>query len=292
MSGPMNKRRVDPVRIFCYVFLFVFGVVLLYPVWYAVFGAMTTQSELDAGTGLFPPVHIENIANYFTIFLANGLLQSILITLLRFVWHFLAETFIAVLLGFIFARMNFWGKRGFFLMLMMSMMIPGIAMTVPNYIYLGRLTFFGPNGLIDNPLILFVTGLVNVYNIFLCRQIISSMGSELQEAAEIDGAGFLRTVFGIYLPLIQPVIAVIFINMFAGHWSDYTTSLVFLRNNTEWQTIGYKVTELMDYYVGSTVRETPKMYAIAIVTMIPPVIAFLCVQDRFIEGLALGGVKG
>lgn len=276
-------------NIFAYTFLIFFGIVLLYPLFYAIIGSVTTQGALDSATkSIFPKIEefFKNISNYFEIFKAEGLAFSFIITLIRIAWRFIIIAATSVLIGFIFARMRFPFKNLIFMVLMSSMMIPGVAMTVPNYIFMSKLT------LIDNPAIYFVMGLIDVYNIFLVRQSIASLGGEMEEAAEIDGAGLFRIVYLIYMPLLKPVLAVIFINLFSGVWADYTTSFIFMSNLPEWQTIGFKVTEIMEYYTGASVREYPKMYAVSIVSILPPIIAFLCVQESFIEGLALGGVKG
>lgn len=290
-----HSRSNKTFQIFAYSFLLILGVVLLYPLFYALIGSITTQIALDQSTkSIFPKIIdlFSNFDNYLVIFKTEGLGISILISLARIVWRFSVITAVSVLVGFVFARMQFPFKNIIFLVLMSSMMIPGVAMTVPNYIFMSGLTMFGSDGLINNPLIYFVVGLVDVYNIFLIRQSVSSLGGEMEEAAELDGAGLFRIVYCIYMPLLKPVVAVIFINLFAGVWADYTTSFIYMANNPDWHTIGYKVTEVMEYYTGRGERDYPKMYAVAIISILPPVIAFLCVQNSFIEGLSLGGVKG
>ncbi len=285
----VQTRSSKAYQVFAYAFLIFFGVVLLYPLFYAFAGSLTTQDALDGATkSVFPKIEefSQNVGNYLAIFKTQGLGFAFLITAIRIVWRFVIITAGSILLGFIFARMRFPLKNVLFMVLISSMMIPGVAMTVPNYIFLSKLQ------LIDNPAIYFVTSLVEVYNVFLVRQSIASLGGEMEEAAEIDGAGLFRTCYLIYMPLLKPVVAVIFINLFSGVWADYTTSFIFMSGLPEWQTIGFKVTEIMEYYTGATVREFPKMYAVAIVSILPPIIAFLCVQNSFIEGLALGGVKG
>jgi ABC-type glycerol-3-phosphate transport system permease component len=290
----LNKKRFDFFQFFAYAFLFAVGILLLYPLFYAIVASVTTQTAIETATKIFPKIENfwRNISNYYVVFLGEGLLRAIFVTFIRFGFSFIVSTFISVLLGYVFARMTFPFKKTLFMIFMASMMIPGVAMTVPGYIFMSSLKFFGPDGLVNNPLLYFVTGYVGVYNIFLCRQMISTLGGELKEAGEIDGASFLRIVFQLYMPLIKPVIMVFFVNSFVGHWSDYMTGLVMMSGRPEWQTIGYRVTEVMEYYVGSEVREFPKFYAVSIITMLPPVIVFLSVQKHFVEGLALGGVKG
>ena len=299
-----RKKRRDGYVIFCYVFLMVLGLVLLYPLFYALFASLSTQEAIDANPA-WPAITdvVGGIRNYGVLFTADGLIFSVLITLARILLYVVILLFTSVLGGFVFAKREFPGKNVLFMAMMISTMIPGVALTVPSYVFNSKFPLVGGNnilgqggsGFINNPALLFVTGWISVYNIFLCRQMISTQGGELGEAAEIDGAGFLREVFLIYFPLLKPVCAVIVLNLAVGMWGDFMTSYVYLPDLPQWDTLGKKVSDLMDFYLNPNQGDgvdIPGAFAVSMVALVPPVILFLFLQKSFIEGLSLGGVKG
>ena len=294
-----NKRITLVKEIVFLIFMILCSVLFLYPILYMVFGATLTKSEfLEAGILPLPKsFSLFRLKNFGKIFMADGLWQSLFVTFARIVFYAFCNIFISTMGGYIFARVRFRGRNIVFMIYMSTMMIPGIATMVPNYIILAKFPTIGSMGmgLIDNPLVLFVTGWVSVYNIFLMRQAIEGIGGELDEAAQMDGAGRFYTVFKIYLPLALPVISVMMIGLFMGMWNDYTTSLIYLPSHGEWHTIGTKIIELLNdgAIVGyDTYPDYPAIYGVSVAFILPPVAVFLIFQKQIIGGLTMGAVKG
>lgn len=287
-----------------YTLLAVLGIVLLYPLFYAFFGSVTTQEAYDETMFLPEIVNFwQNLSNYGVLFNFPDLYISIFITLGRIVLYFFIISFVSVLGGYVFAHMNFPFKRTIFIVLLSGLMIPGIAVLVPNYVWMARFPLVGGNditghggrGFIDNPAFWLVTGWVDVSSIFLVRQTFWSVDKEYAESGKIDGANFFRIVFSLYMPLIRPILAVIGLNVFLGQWNDFMTSYTYLAGIPQWHMIGTRVYQIMDYFMDPTAgpgKEFPKAFAVSFIVMLPPIVVYIFVQRQFVEGLAMGGVKG
>ena len=299
----MIKKRIEKIALS--TLLMICSLIILYPLIYIFFGALCSREEYMVASLLPWPASFtfDRLGNFTIIFTGDGLVQSFLVTMARTVFYAATTVFFSVMGGYLFAKVSFRGKQALFLIYMSTMMVPAISMMVPNYILLARFPLVGGNnivgqggtGFVDNVAVLFATGWVSVYNMFLIKQSMTALGDELNEAAQIDGAGRMHIIFGIYLPLCIPVLAVMMIGLFIGMWNDYTTSLIYLPTRTEWHTIGTKIIDLIDT-IGTqgydSIPNYPVVYGISLTFLIPPVVVFLIFQKQMISGLALGAVKG
>ena len=273
-----------------HVLLILGSVIMLYPFAFAFLGMFMSQAGFYEVSFLPIPEGfgycVENITK---ILRRTEIYPSIALTLARFVWYAFILGFTSVLGGYVFAKVNFAGKNIAFYVLMSSMMIPGVALLTPQYL------MFRKWALVDNPLVLFITGCFSAYNIFLVRQTIAGLGDEYKEAAEIDGAGFITIVFRIYFPMLKPVLAVILIQTFIGQWNDYLFPDIFMAGNTKWLPIGVLSVRIQSDYMyqvsGGGLVNYPLAMVMSVFMMIPPVIVYIIFQKNFVEGLTAGGVK-
>ena len=303
LKGHSGAVESKTVQIILFVLLLVGGIAMLYPVFYALLGSFATNEEFYETIFIPIPKTLAFLENYATLFSDPAVFTSMGVTFGKIILQLVITVFTSVLGGYVFAKLRFPFKRGFFLILISSMMIPGVALMVPNYVWMADFPLVGGNditgqggsGFLNNPWMHVVTGWLNVYNIFLCRQALVSIGGEMGESAKIDGAGFFRIVFAIYMPLIKPIVAVMFLNLFLGIWNDYLGSFIYFADAEQWQTVGYAVVRIMDIYsdpfrAGGS--QYPVVFAISLMSMIPPIIVYICIQKQFTEGLAMGAVKG
>jgi len=293
-------------KILLYAGLLLLGIILLYPVIYGFLGSISTTQEFMAAIVLpIPKTHTwQNLVdNYKLVFLNAAIIRSLIITLLRILWGILVTAAVSVLMGYIFAKIKFPFKRTLFMILMSSMMIPAPAMLIPNYIWFTHFPLMGGNniigqggrGFLDNPWSMVLTGWVGVGNIFLLRQSFATMGNEMKEAAQIDGAGFLRIVYRIHMPLVKPVLAVMFLGCFVGVWNEYLGNIIYMANAQQWWTIGNVFVQLISQFTstaGTSIPNYPAAFAISFVSMVPPIIVYIFVQEQFAQGLAMGSIKG
>ena len=291
-------------KIVSHVVLGLGSVIMLYPFVFVLLGTFASIEGFYEVKFLPIPKSIsylfENIAK---IMKREEVGPSILLTLGRFLWYAFFVTGSSILGGYVFSKVNFRFKKAAFYILMSSMMIPGVALLIPQYMLLTGFPLVGGNNILgkggtgfrDNEAVLFVTGLFSAYNIFLVKQSLEGIGNEFKEAAEIDGAGFLRIVFMFYMPMLKPVIAVMIIQLFIGQWNDYLFPLLFTNSGDIVKPIGLVSVRIQSDYLyqssGGGLMNYPLVMAMALLMMIPPVAVYVAFQRYFVEGLTVGGVK-
>jgi len=188
--------------------------------------------------------------------------------------------FTSSLAGFVFAKYRFWGKDFFFTMILATMMIPFQVLMIPAYLILVKL------GLVDNLLGLIVPGATSAFGIFLMRQFVESIPSELIDAARIDGS----SEFGIYARIILPqmgaALATLGIFQFMGTWNDYLWPLIVI-TSTEKRTLPI----MLSWYSTQHGSRHDLTMAASILVIIPVLIAYFIFQRWVVRGIALTGFK-
>lgn len=235
----------------------------------------------------FPPQWIPDPvdwSNYVEVWdvapLAQGLLNSALVTVLVVV----VGTFSSTMAAFAFAKIDFPHKRTIFLALLATIMIPVIVLLIPQFLV------FAEIGWIDTLLPLIVPGLLgNVTMIFFLRQYMLGLASELLEAAKLDGAGYLRTYWSVFLPLCRPAIAANVIIVFMATWNEYMAPLIFT-HSPENSTVQLVIASLNSFYEEQT--DFPMIMAASIIAVLPVVIVFTALQRYFVDSFAFSGIKG
>lgn len=184
--------------ILSHIFLCLGAILMLYPFVFALLGMFKTiEGFYEVNFLPVPDGFRYGFENLGIIFRRTEIYSSILLTLGRFVWYGFILVVTSVLGGYAFAKVNFKFKKVAFYVIMSTMMIPGIALLIPQYLELMRFPLVGGNDILghggtgfrDNMAVLFITGWFSAYNIFLVRQSLQQIGNDYREAAEIDGAG-------------------------------------------------------------------------------------------------------
>jgi multiple sugar transport system permease protein len=184
--------------------------------------------------------------------------------------------------AYAFARLRFPGRDRLFLLYLATMMVPGQVTLIPVYVLISKV------GWVDNYLALIVPGLFSVYLTFLLRQFFLLIPGELEDAARIDGAGYLRTYWTIFIPLSQPALATCALLAFMGSWTSFLWPLIVIRTK-ELRTVPIGLAALQQQ-MGYT--DYPQLMAGSVMAILPIFILFLFLQRYFIEGIALTGIKG
>jgi multiple sugar transport system permease protein len=185
------------------------------------------------------------------------------------------------MLGYALAMLDFRGKRALFLVVMGTLMIPGVVTFVPLFILVANA------GLIDSLPGLFLPFLVSPFGVFLMRQYISTLPRDLIDAGRVDGAGELSIFARIILPLCGPALATLGILTFLGSWNNFLWPLVVAQNE---KTYTLPVA-LALYSTGQNSTNYGLLLAGATVVVLPILVIFLIFQRRFIEGIASTGIK-
>lgn len=187
----------------------------------------------------------------------------------------------SALAGYAFSRLRFRGRDPLFIMLLAALMVPPQVTVIPVFIVLSKL------GLVDTPASVWLPALINVFGIFFLRQYFSTIPRDLDEAAKIDGAGHLRILFRIILPLSGPAVAALGIFVFQASWNDFFWPNVFL-SSQENMTLPIGLVSLQ-----GTVGGGPAVAVFAGITMVvvPVLIVFLFFQRALMESLAQTGLR-
>jgi len=188
------------------------------------------------------------------------------------------------LVGFAFARVRFRGRRGLFLLMLATMMLPPQVTMIPLFL------LFRSLGWIDTILPLVVPAFFgSAFFVFMYRQFIAQVPEALVEAARIDGLGWLGIWWRIMLPLCRPVTAIVAVFTFIWTWNDFLGPLIYLQRE-ESMTLAVALNGFRNQY--GNLERVHLLMAASLVTMIPCVLLFLGAQKQFIEGIGSGAVKG
>lgn len=188
--------------------------------------------------------------------------------------------------GYAFARLQFFGRDVLFVLVLATLMIPDQLRVVPVYNLLITLGLVGRGveAYIGIILILVISGT----SIFLLRQYFMSIPRDLEEAARIDGAGYLQTFWRIMLPLASPALAAVAILQFQGTWNGFFWPVILLQRERDLWTLPLALAQFQDLY---QTQWAPLMAVIVLATL-PIVVLYVFFQRYFVEGIAASGVKG
>ncbi|MDH5506514.1 MAG: carbohydrate ABC transporter permease [Anaerolineae bacterium] len=237
------------------------------------------------GVAIIPSeIHLENYAvawerGEFTEYFVN----SIYITIITLA----GELTFSILAAYAFARMRFPGRDMIFGLLLTTMMIPGMVTIIPNFLTVTWLGRIGPLKWINNWPALTIPFMGSVFAVFLLRQFFAQIPDELHDAAQIDGAGHLRFLVQVAIPLSKAPIMVIIVLSFIGSWNALAWPLL-VTNSPEWRPIAVGLLN----FVEEAGQETHYMMAGAFITIIPILILYFLTQKQFTESIARSGLKG
>lgn len=229
------------------------------------------------------PQYFSNYSDAMTLVPFRTYFQN---TIIVTVFSVLGSLLSSSLVAYSFARLRWPGRDFCFILVLVTMLLPGIVTFIPQFILFAKLGWVGT----FLPLIV-PAYFANAFYIFLLRQFFRGIPQELSEAARIDGAGELRIWAQIIMPLAKPALAAVGIFSFTGAWEDYFGPLIYVGGNPDKWTLqlGLKAFETA---AGGGSPLWNLIMAAGLVIMIPVLIAFFIGQKYFIEGVTLTGLKG
>lgn len=257
----------------------VISVIILFPLYWMVVVAFSTRADLLGGAlRLWPSEFtLENFTRVFQSFpVATWFGNSTAIALVVAV----ITVSINILGGYAFARLKFRGSTALFLLALATLMIPVQVIMVPLFSLVTGLNLYGTYWAVILPTA------ASAFGLFLARQFILGIPTELIEAARIDGAGHLRILRSIVLPLSKPLIAVLFFMSLLQTWNDFSWPLIALKQN-ELFTLPIGLLYLQGQF-GSDYGGT---MAFALINVAPMVLLFLIFQKYFVQGFARSGIR-
>ena len=207
---------------------------------------------------------------------AAGFKNSIIVT----VGSCLLVNLVSAMAAYGFEKKPLPGKEKLFQLYLSTMMIPGQVVLISMFVMVNKAGMSNTYSAVILPM-------VGAFGIFLMRQFMEAVPNDLLEAAEIDGSGELRTFFTIVLPLVQPALITLTVFTFTSSWNNFLWPLI-ITNKSEMFTL----TLTMSTLSGRNDTNYGLVMAGATLTFLFPFILYLFMQKQFVEGIALGGVKG
>ena len=276
----MVKGKVTIGKVLIFILLLVLGLAAILPLYWMV----ATAIQHPTLTMQFPPEWIpsnptlNNFRSFFTRpHVWNWTLNSIVVATSVTV----LQVFLAALAGYTFAKKRFLGDQFLFWLYVGSMMVPDQVTLIPLYLLMSK------RGFLDSYKGLIRPGLAGPFGVFLMKQHMSTLPSELLDAARIDGCGEWGIFQRVVLPLSKPGIAVLAIFTFVGQWNAFIWPLI-VTSSSAMRTLPVGLALLQE--------EVPMQFALlmagATYAAIPMVIVFLSFQRYFLEGVTVGALKG
>lgn len=284
-SRPVIKRRslrrfrVD--RVLVYGLLTLGCAVTLIPFLWMLSSAFKSSTEIIRLPPTFFPERptIQSFRTIFTDpavplgrFYLNSLIVSVSVVVL--------VLFTSSLAGFVFAKYQFFGQNLLFTFVLATMMIPFQVIMIPLYLILVRLR------LTDNLLGLIVPAATSAFGIYLMKQFIEGIPSELIEAARIDGASELGIYGRLILPQMGPALATLGIFQFMGTWNDYLWPLIVITT-----TVRRTLPIMLTWYNTHHGNRQDLTMAASVLVIMPIVVVYLLFQRWIVQGITLTGFK-
>ncbi|MBI3733856.1 MAG: carbohydrate ABC transporter permease [Chloroflexi bacterium] len=282
MKTPPRQARVPHAeRLLVYIILFGAAFIAFLPYVWMILAAFKTSAEIH----LYPPQWLPSVWRWenfgeawrkapFGLFFVNSVIVTASIVAIQLVTSTLA--------AFAFARFEFPGKNILFLLYLSILMVPAQVTLIPNFVTIKQLSLLNTYGALILPFV------ASGFGTFLIRQQFLTIPTDLIEAARMDGAGPLRILWSLMVPLSRAALATFSLLSAMWHWNDFFWPLI-VTNSVEMRTMPLG---LAVFTQGEAGTEWHLLMAASIFTALPIVALFLLAQKQFVQGIANVGLKG
>ncbi len=268
-----------------YILLFIVGIIMLYPLIWLIGASFKTNSEIFSNPGFWP--QNPTVSGY-----VKGWQTSTPYTFGHFFWNTflilipktIGTCISAALVAYGFARFEFPGKRFFFSMLVATLLLPNVVTRIPQYL------LFRDLGWLDTFLPLWVPSAFaqDAFFTFMLVQFLRGIPRDMEEAARVDGANTLQTLWYIVTPLLAPALISVALFQFMWTMNDFLGPLIYLSSVDKFPVslalkLSIDTTEAFDWN---------QILAMSVLAITPALVVFFMAQKYFIEGISTGGVKG
>ncbi|MFO8034966.1 MAG: carbohydrate ABC transporter permease [Candidatus Bipolaricaulota bacterium] len=256
------------------------AVVMLLPfVW-----MVSTSFKTEAEAFTFPPRFIPAAptpTSYIELFSRLDFARYFMNTIIVALSVTGTSLFLNSLAAYAFAKIDFRGRDKLFVAILATMMVPGHVTVIPTFLLIRQL------GLVNTYAGLIIPGMVSAFGIFLLRQFMRTIPTELVEAAQIDGASEFWIYSRVIVPLCKPALATLGLLTFMGSWNSFFWPLI-IATDTDMYTLPVAIAMLRGQY-GT---QFPLQMAGATVVVLPVIVLFLFLQRYYTRGITLSGMKG
>lgn len=269
-----------------HLFIISLGLFMIYPVVWMITSSFKANNLIFSDPSLIPTtITFENYitgwkgyaGTSFGTFFANSLLMCVLAIIGNLISCSMA--------AYAFARLKFTGKRFWFMVMMVTLMLPGHVTLVPRYILFNTFGWVGSYLPIIIPKFL----ATDAFFVFLLVQFIRGIPKEIEEAAIVDGCTKVGVFARIILPLAVPALVTTALFTFLWTWDDFFNHLLYLTRPDI-----FTVSRALRTFVGDAgaVSNWGGALAMATLSIVPAFILFFTLQKYFVQGIATTGIKG
>ncbi|MGY5765120.1 carbohydrate ABC transporter permease [Brachybacterium sp. DNPG3] len=298
----MQREKGDiPFSIVNYTLFLLMAFVCGYPFYYLIINSISANDVSALGDIRFLPqgMHLDN---YRQVFQLSGLPQAAAVSVARTVIGTVATVLASAYLGFMFTQQRLWKRALWYRAVIITMYFN--AGLIPVFLIMKNL------GLTNSFLVYILPLIVQPFNIILVKTFVEGMPEELQEAAEMDGAGILTVFFKIYLPNMTPILATIAIFSAVTQWNSFQDTLIYITDQSLYtlQFLLYMYINQADSLAQAAQQAggnlsgvaaaatqqtaTSIRTTVAVVVVLPILFIYPLFQRYFVKGIMLGAVKG
>ncbi len=257
------------------------AITVFFPFFWMAVTSLKTPPEIIRVPLQVSPDNWLNLANYREVFHRENFVRYLFNSALVASIAAVSSLVVSALAGYGFAKFHFPGRDAFFLAIVGILMVPFQSVVVPLYLWINKF------GLLDTYLGIVAPDLVSVFGVFLMRQAVEVIPNDYMDAARIDGCSELGIFFKVILPSVKPAIATLLIIKFMWNWNEFFWPLVVVNSPTmRVVTIG-----LMSF-TNIYFIEYNLLTAAAVISILPILLIFLCLQRWVVQAVVMSGLKG
>ena len=298
-----EKTYLDYIfNILVYTFFALFTLICVFPFYYLIINSISANDVSAKGDVMFFPIGV-HIKNYIDVLRIPGLSDAAFVSVGRTVIGTLGTLLGSSFLGFMFTQSKLWLRKFWYRFTVATMYFS--AGLIPWYLNMKNL------GLTNNFLAYILPAVVSPFNLILIKTYIENTPQELQEAAEIDGAGILRTYAQIIIPICTPILGTVAIFSAVGQWNAFQDTLILMTEQklyslqyTLWKylqearSLAFMIQsssgQISDALISAATKQTPRsvQMTVSVVVVMPILFVYPIFQRFFVKGIMIGAVKG
>lgn len=290
-----NKKPGDIIfTIVNTLILGLFTIAILYPIINTVAYSFNDGTDALKGGIYFWPRQF-SLKNYQMVFGKELLWTATRNSVLRTVIATVSQLFVTSLLAYILSRKEFLFRKQMSFIYVLTMYVSGGL--IPTFV------LFKNIGLTNNFLVYILPGMVSAFNMIVIRTFMNGLPDSLVESAQVDGAGHFTIFMKIVLPLCKPVLATVALFIAVGQWNSWFDAMLYNRTKPELTTLQYELMKLLSSVMNqggnaetmknaaNTISPLTMRAATTVVTALPIVCLYPFLQQYFVTGMTIGGVK-
>ncbi len=314
LKEPQNRRVLSQegqnkfLVVLRFVILFGLSFVIIYPILQQISVAFRSPSDINNVAVVWIPETF-SLENFRIAFAALDYFEALRNTIYISTIAMILQVISTSIIGYAFARFDFPFKKLAFGLVLLTIIVPPATLAFPQFLYFRQI------GLLGNPNSIFLMsglgmGIQSGIFIFLFRQFFKGIPIELEESAQVDGAGALRIFYQVIMPNARGAIVTVALFAFVWQWNDsYFAGLFISGTNVDFPILSHRLTTLVNglqgtltslgiwSLIGQNVTENPLFVSLilntaGILVMAPLLIMYLFVQRLFVEGIERTGITG